>query len=277
MNYEHQSKTSAPSNAPGAKTHHMTISKIAEVTALFWLLKIIATTLGETTGDFIAQTLSLGYVVGLGITGFALVALVLFQVRLDRYHPAAFWAAIVATTTAGTEISDLMDRTFGLGYTTGSVILTAGLLLTLLVWYKRDGNLNVDPIVRKDAEVMFWIAVVFSNSLGTAFGDFLVDNLGLGYMNAALVCTAVIAAVMVAHYTRTMSDIALFWIAFIFTRPFGATFGDFLTKPIAHGGLDLGTYNASFVCLALMTVLVLMTTLRQSRRTLATASAKNEV
>lgn len=277
MNYEHQSKTSAPSNAPGAKTHHMTINKIAEVTALFWLLKIIATTLGETTGDFIAQTLNLGYVVGLGITGFALVALVLFQVRLDRYHPAAFWAAIVATTTAGTEISDLMDRTFGLGYTTGSVILTAGLLLTLLVWYKRDGNLNVDPIVRKDAEVMFWIAVVFSNSLGTAFGDFLVDNLGLGYMNAALVCTAVIAAVMVAHYTRTMSDIALFWIAFIFTRPFGATFGDFLTKPIAHGGLDLGTYNASFVCLALMTVLVLMTTLRQSRRTLATASAKNDV
>lgn len=272
----HRSKESArlqrsKSEAPAEGT----LNKIAAVTALFWVLKIIATTLGETTGDFIAQTLNLGYVAGLGITGVALVALIVFQVRMDKFHPAAFWAAIVATTTAGTEISDMMDRTFGLGYTIGSIILTAGLLLTLLVWYRRDGNLDVDPIVRKDAEVMFWVAVVFSNSLGTAFGDFLVDVAGLSYMSAALVCTAVIAVVLVLHHTKTMNDIALFWIAFIFTRPFGATFGDFLTKPVAHGGLDLGTYNASLVCLALMAGLVFVS-FRRDRAALSAASVSGD-
>ncbi|MEO4044973.1 hypothetical protein AAFN47_25520 [Hoeflea sp. CAU 1731] len=232
------------------------VNKIAEVTILFWILKIIATTLGETTGDFISQTLNLGYVAGLGITGVALVLILAAQIRADRFHPALFWAAIVATTTAGTEVSDLMDRTLGLGYTSGSLILTAGLLITLAVWYMRDGNLKVDPINRKDAELMFWIAVVFSNSLGTAFGDYLVDVAGLGYVNAALVCTGVIGLVLVLHHTKAMNDVILFWVAFIFTRPFGATFGDFLTKPIAHGGLDLGTYNASAICLLLMAVLI---------------------
>jgi uncharacterized membrane-anchored protein len=259
MNFSENSNTRSFAARTEQPSGHGTLNKIAEVTALFWVLKIIATTLGETTGDFIAQTLNLGYVVGLGITGAFLVALIFFQVRADKFHPAAFWAAIVATTTAGTEISDLMDRTLGLGYATGSLVLTAGLLATLLVWYKRDGNLNVDPIIRKDAEIMFWIAVVFSNSLGTAFGDFLVDVAGLGYLSAALVCTAVIVGVLVLHYTKAMNDIALFWIAFIFTRPFGATFGDFLTKPVSHGGLNLGTYNASLVCLVLMTVLIFAT------------------
>ncbi|PHP65230.1 hypothetical protein CSC94_20175 [Zhengella mangrovi] len=249
-----------------------TVTKIAEVTLAFWVMKIIATTLGETTGDFIAQTLNLGYVAGLGITGALLVAVIFFQVRASHFHPALFWAAIVATTTAGTEISDMMDRTLGLGYASGSVILTAGLLATLAVWYWRDGNLSVDPIRRRDAEITFWIAVVFSNSLGTAFGDFLVDNAGLGYVEAALVCTAVIGLVLTLHYTRAMNDIALFWIAFIFTRPFGATFGDFLTKPVSHGGLDLGTYNASLVCLVLMTGIVLAS-VRNHRRQQATIGA----
>jgi len=236
----------------GSKSCAEAVNKIAEVTMTFWIMKIIATTLGETTGDFFAQTLNLGYVSGLGITGAMLIVLIFFQVRASFFHPALFWAAIVATTTAGTEVSDLMDRTLGLGYTGGSLILTAGLLATLAIWYRRDGNLSVDPIRRKDAEIMFWIAVVFSNSLGTAFGDFLVDSIGFGYVEAALICTAVIGVVLTLHYTRVMNDIALFWIAFIFTRPFGATFGDFLTKPVAHGGLDLGTYNASVICLLLM-------------------------
>ncbi len=246
------------------------INKIAEVTAVFWLMKIIATTLGETAGDFISQTLNLGYSAGLGITGALLVAVIFFQVRAKSFHPALFWAAIVATTTAGTEISDMMDRTLGLGYASGSLLLTAGLIATLAVWYKRDGNLSVDPIARTDAEITFWIAVVFSNSLGTAFGDFLVDNLGLGYMDAALICTAIIAAVLILHYTRAMNEIALFWIAFIFTRPFGATFGDFLTKPLAHGGLDLGTYNAAFVCILLMAGIIAATLWREKRERAAT-------
>ena len=189
-----------------------TVNKIAEVTFSFWILKILATTLGESTGDLIAQTLNLGYVAGLAITGAALLVILIAQVRATRYHPLLFWLAIVGTTTAGTEISDMMDRTLGLGYLWGSVILTAGLLISLYVWYRREGNLSVDPITRRDAEIIFWIAVLFSNSLGTAFGDFLVDNLGLGYMAAAALCTAIIAGVMVLHYTRSVNDIALFWI-----------------------------------------------------------------
>lgn len=233
-----------------------TVNKIAEVTALFWMIKIVATTLGETFGDFFSQTLDLGYVIGLGITGALLLTALFFQIRSTRYHPALFWAAIAGTTTFGTEISDLLDRTLHVGYIGGSLILAAGLALTLIVWYRREGSLEVDPITQGRAEILFWVAVVFSNALGTAFGDFLVDVAGLGYGGAALVCTAVIALVLVLHYTRAMNEIALFWIAFIFTRPFGATFGDLLTKPIAKGGLDLGTLNASIVSLVLISGLI---------------------
>jgi uncharacterized membrane-anchored protein len=233
-----------------------TINKVAEVTILFWILKIIATTLGETLGDFIAQTLNLGYVVGLGITGTLLVALLVAQVSAKHFHPALFWAAIVATTTAGTEVSDLIDRTLGIGYLGGSILLAAGLAVTLAIWFRREGNLSVDPIVKTDAEIMFWIAVVFSNSLGTAFGDMLVDVIGLSFWQGALVTSGVIVIVLAMHYTKVVNDIALFWLAFIFTRPFGATFGDLLTKPPAKGGLDLGTYNAAGVCLLLMVGLI---------------------
>lgn len=240
-------------------------NKIAEVTAAFWLMKVVATTLGETTGDFFAQTLNLGYVVGLAITGGLLLAILAMQIRAERFHHALFWAAIVGTTTAGTEISDMMDRTFGLGYAAGAGLLTAGLLATLAVWYWRDGTLAVDPIRRRDAETTFWIAVLFSNSLGTAFGDYLVDNLGLSYLGGAAVCTAVILGVLALHYTRAMNDIALFWVAFVFTRPFGATFGDLLTKPVSHGGLHLGTYNASLVCIAIMGGVVALSMRRDAR------------
>ena len=233
-----------------------TINKIAEVTVLFWILKIIATTLGETLGDFIAQTLNLGYVVGLGITGTLLVILIVVQIRADRFISALFWATIVATTTAGTEVSDLMDRTLGLGYLGGSIVLAGGLAATLAIWYRRDGNLSVDPIVKTDTEIMFWIAVIFSNSLGTAFGDMLVDVIGLSFWQGALVTAGVIASVLALHYKKAVNDIALFWLAFIFTRPFGATFGDLLTKPLNKGGLDLGTYNAAGISLLLMAGLV---------------------
>lgn len=239
------------------------MGKIAEVTAIFWVLKIFATTLGETAGDYLSQTLNLGYVAGLGITGAILALLLTLQIRARSYHPAFFWAAITGTTMAGTEVSDLMDRTLGLGYAAGSAILLAGLLAALVVWYRREGNLSVTGLARPPVEAMFWVAVLFSNSLGTAYGDFLVDNLALGYGMAALVCTVVILAVLVLHHKRLMNDIALFWIAFVFTRPFGATFGDLLTKPLAKGGFDLGTLNASMVCLAAMTMLVFTETRRR--------------
>jgi len=240
-------------------------SKIAEVTAVFWILKVFATTLGETAGDYLSQTLNLGYWAGLAITGAVLAMLLALQIRSREYHPAFFWAAITGTTMAGTEISDLMDRTLGLGYAVGSMILLVGLLVSLLVWFRREGSLSVHGLSRPGVEVMFWIAVLFSNSLGTAYGDFLVDNLALGYFVAALACTAIILGVLFLHHYRLMNDIALFWIAFVFTRPFGATFGDLLTKPVAKGGLFLGTMNASLVCLACMSLLVFAELRRRNR------------
>lgn len=232
------------------------VSKIASVTLAFWLMKILATTLGETAGDFLSMTLGLGYYKGLGITFAALAIVLAFQIGLPKFRPLLFWTAIIATTTAGTEISDFMDRSLGLGYVAGSAILFAGLLATLGLWWNRIGNLKVDPLVRKDAELYFWVAVLFSNSLGTVFGDFLVDDAGLTFIQGALVTAAVILVVAGLHHWRTVSDTGLFWIAFIFTRPFGATFGDLLTKPIENGGLNLPREYASLATLALLLIIL---------------------
>ncbi len=232
--------------------HPSTLNKIAAITLSFWIAKIIATTLGETAGDFLAHTLGLGYVIGLSITGALLVGVLVAQIRSKTYHPAMFWAAIVATTTAGTEISDLMDRTLGLGYVLGSSIIFAGLLGTLTLWYVRKSTLNVDVVNDRETELFFWIAVLFSNSLGTAFGDAIVDALGLSYMQGAMICSAVIGVVLLLHYLTRVNTVFLFWAAFIFTRPFGATFGDLLSKPAAKGGLELGTLETSVVAAALL-------------------------
>jgi uncharacterized membrane-anchored protein len=226
-------------------------------------MKVLATTLGETSGDFISMTLGLGYYAGLGITLAILAIILVIQISLSSYHPTLFWTAIIATTTTGTEISDFMDRSLGLGYGLGSMILVSGLLLVLAIWFLRDNNLSVYPIVRRDAEVCFWVAVLFSNSLGTAFGDFLVDDLGLTFMQGALVTAGVIGIVAALHYLTDLSDDLLFWIAFIFTRPFGATFGDFLTKPLDHGGLNLPRGYASLATLALLLATLYISTRRR--------------
>jgi uncharacterized membrane-anchored protein len=241
-------------------TEAQPVSKVAQVTLAFWVMKVLATTLGETAGDFISMTLGLGYYAGLAITFSMLAVILFFQIAASRFHPALFWTAIIATTTAGTEISDFMDRSLGLGYVLGSVILVAGLATVLAVWYYRDRDLSVYPIVRRDAEVMFWLAVLFSNSLGTAFGDFLVDNVGLTFIEGALVTAGVILVVAALHYLTHLNNVLLFWIAFIFTRPFGATFGDFLTKPIASGGLNLPREYASLITLALLGIVLYFST-----------------
>ncbi len=242
------------------------VSKVPQITLAFWIMKIFATTLGETAGDYISMTLDLGYYAGLAITFSILAAILYFQISRS-FHALLFWVAIIATTTAGTEISDFMDRSLDLGYMWGSVILASGLALTLALWYVRDHSLRVYPIVRTDTEILFWIAVLFSNSLGTAFGDFLVDDGGLTFIQGALVTAGVIAVVAALHYFSRLSDVLLFWIAFVFTRPFGATFGDFLTKPTSQGGLDLPRELASLVTLALLlTVLYLSTRAEQDPR-----------
>jgi uncharacterized membrane-anchored protein len=241
------------------------ISKVAEVTIYFWIMKVLATTLGEMAGDFISMTLGLGYYVGLGITVALLLIILGVQIIARHHHSLLFWTAIIATTTTGTEISDFMDRSLGLGYALGSAILIAGLAAILAIWYFRDHDLSVYPIVRRDAEIIFWVAVLLSNTLGTAFGDFLVDDFGLTFIQGALVTAAVIGVVAALHYFTQLSDVLLFWIAFIFTRPFGATFGDFLTKPLDQGGLNMPRGYASLATLVLMGVVFYLSTLGRAR------------
>lgn len=235
------------------------LNKVAQITIFFWIMKILATTLGETSGDLLSMTLNLGYVVGLFITGCFFAVVLFVQLESKKFHSFIYWAVIVGTTMVGTEISDMMDRTFHLGYTVGSVILFSCLALTLAVWYRREKNLEVFPIYDMRRELFYWVAILFSNSLGTAFGDFLSDNMGLSYVGGALVCAGVIAVVLALHYWTRINQVLLFWIAFVFTRPFGATFGDLLTKPISKGGLNLGTIPATIVTLVLLTGIVLYT------------------
>ncbi|WP_339887541.1 hypothetical protein [uncultured Flavobacterium sp.] len=233
-----------------------TINKVAEITLLFWLMKIVATTLGETLGDFISMTLNLGYSTGIVITGIFFLALLFIQLKATNYKPIIFWLLIIATTTLGTEISDFIDRSLHLGYTYGSLLLFFGLIITLCFWYNKYKNLKVSQIIENKKEIFFWIAVLFSNSLGTAFGDYLGDVIGLSYLQGALLTALIIIIVVLLHYLTKLNEVFLFWLAFVFTRPFGATFGDFLTKPIAKGGLDLGTLQASLVSIFIMVIMI---------------------
>lgn len=234
------------------------LNKVAAISLVFWLMKIVATTLGETLGDFLSMTLNMGYLAALGITTAFFLVVLFIQLKTKRYIPVLFWLVIIATTTLGTEISDFIDRSLHLGYTLGSALLLAGLLLTLLLWYRKYRSLRVFPIYESNKEVYFWIAVLFSNSLGTAFGDYLGDVAGLSYGYGALVTAAIILVVVAVHYFTKINEVLLFWIAFIFTRPFGATFGDLLTKPVDKGGLDLGTLWASLLSVIIMTVLIII-------------------
>ncbi|MGN6670653.1 MAG: COG4705 family protein, partial [Candidatus Nucleicultricaceae bacterium] len=230
--------------------------KIAEVTIYFWILKILATTLGETAGDMFSMTFNMGYIGSFLLTGIILFVILFCQIRAERFYYFLFWGAIIATTTVGTEISDMMDRTFQLGYFWGSLALTSGLLATLAIWYSKEKTLHIYPINQRWPEIMFWVAVLFSNSLGTAFGDFLTDNLQLSYLMGALVTSGVIGIVAFLHYMTKVNETVLFWVAFVFTRPFGATFGDFLTKPHEHAGLSLDRIKSSIILMVLFSIVL---------------------
>lgn len=234
----------------------ISFNKVAQVTILFWIVKVLATTLGETLGDLLSMTLNLGYLISLAITFLAFIIALIVQLKAKKLYPGLYWFVIIGTTTVGTEISDFMDRSLGLGYMIGSLILFIALISTLAIWYKSEGKLTIYPITKYRVELFYWIAILFSNSLGTAFGDFLSDNAGLSYGYGALVTAAVIALVIAIHYFTKVNQILLFWIAFIFTRPFGATFGDLLTKPVGKGGLELGTIPASIITAILIIILV---------------------
>lgn len=241
---------------PTALQQEEIFNKVAAITLLFWILKIVATTLGEMFGDFLSMSLELGYLTSLGITfAFLVVALVL-QLSQKKYVPAIYWLTIVSTTTLGTEISDFMDRSLHLGYALGSLVLVILLLLSLLIWYRKYKNLEVYPISDRTKEAIYWSAILFSNSLGTAFGDFLSDNLGLGYLTGAAITAGIIVLVVLLHYLTKINEVILFWIAFVFTRPFGATFGDFLTKPFKNGGLNFSRGAASLIAAGLMALIL---------------------
>ncbi len=220
-------------------------SKVPEVTLAFWVIKIAATTLGETAGDTVTMTLNWGYLAGTALFLASLVALVSLQITAKRFHPFLYWATIIASTTFGTTMADFADRSLGIGYTGGSSLLLVCLLATLGLWYRSLGSISVDTVSTPKAEIFYWAAITFSQTLGTALGDWMADSTGLGYEGGALVFGAALAVVAAAYCWTNVSRVTLFWTAFILTRPLGATVGDFLDKPINDGGLALSRPLAS--------------------------------
>jgi uncharacterized membrane-anchored protein len=231
-------------------------SKVAAVTLGFWVMKIAATTLGETAGDLLSMTLNLGYVASSAILVTIFAGLLAVQMSARHFHPLLFWSVVLATSTAGTTMSDLIDRTLGLGYATGATLLAACLALVLLAWRLSEKSISVSHIASRRAEGFYWTAVLFSNTLGTALGDFLADDSGLGFTGGALLIGSLIALTALATRIKGMNRVVLFWIAFVLTRPFGATFGDLLTKPMEKGGLGFGAVGSSLVLFTILVTLV---------------------
>lgn len=236
------------------------LKKIPELTALFWIMKICATTLGETAGDLLSMTLNMGYAVSTIILLIFFLATVVIQLSVKRYIPVVYWTVIISTSTVGTTMSDFMDRTLGLGYMSGSIIIASILLITLGVWSITEKSLSVTNVRTLRAEIFYWTAILFSNTLGTALGDFLADDSGLGFSGGAILIGSLLLVILLAHYFTKISSIFLFWAAFVLTRPFGATFGDLLTKTNAQGGLNFGTQGSSLILFFILAALTIYST-----------------
>lgn len=233
-------------------------SKVPEVTLAFWIIKIAATTVGETGGDALSMTEHLGYAVSTAIFATIFIATVSAQVAARSFHPFLYWAVIVATTTAGTTMADYADRSLGIGYVGGSLILFTILMIVLGSWWFAVGSVSVSRITTPKVEIFYWVTILFSNTLGTALGDFLADA-GLGYEGAAVVFAAALALIAAAYFYTKISHALLFWAAFILTRPLGATLGDILTKPHTNGGLNLGRITSSAIIALFMVACILFT------------------
>ncbi|HTT46940.1 MAG TPA: hypothetical protein VMG39_02950 [Pseudolabrys sp.] len=240
-------------------------SKVPEITLTFWLIKIAATTLGETGGDTVTMTLNWGYLAGSALFLAALAGLVALQIAADKFHPVLYWATIIASTTFGTTMADFADRSLGIGYAGGSALLFGCLIAVLALWYGWHGSISVDTVAAPKVEVFYWTAITFSQTLGTALGDWTADSTGLGYEYGALVFAAGLALVAAAYFWTNVSRVMLFWIAFILTRPLGATVGDYLDKPVRHGGLALSRPVASVAIAAFILVCLLVLPQRAGR------------
>jgi uncharacterized membrane-anchored protein len=238
------------------------MSKLPAITFSFWIMKICATTLGETAGDLLSMTLNVGYAVSTIILLSFFFSTAIVQLSTRKYRPVIYWAVILSTSTAGTTMSDFMDRTLGLGYATGSLILVSLLLLTLIVWKLSEKSLSVTNIRSRRGEIFYWTAILFSNTLGTALGDFLADNSGLGFSGGAILIGSLLLVIVLIFFFTNVSHVFLFWAAFVLTRPFGATFGDLLTKTHEKGGLNFGTIGSSIILFSILVVLIVITIYR---------------
>ena len=251
-----------------------TLSKVPEVTLGFWIIKIAATTLGETGGDTVTMTMHLGYLVGTAIFAAILAVAVAAQIASRAFRPFLYWFVIVATTTAGTTLADFLDRSLGIGYVGGSSILLASVLAILFLWRWTQGSVAVETVATPKVEAFYWATIMFSQTLGTALGDWMADSTGLGYQGGALVFAAGIAAVAAVWYWTNVSRVLLFWTAFILTRPLGATVGDFLDKPVAHGGLALSRPLASAVLAVFIVACIIILPQRAGRHPGSQAAAE---
>ena len=240
-------------------------TKVPEVTLIFWIIKIAATTLGETGGDTVTMTLNWDYLAGTALFLCLLIALVAAQIVVKRFHPFLYWATIIASTTFGTTMADFADRSLGIGYTGGSTLLLFCLMTVLGLWYWSERTISVNTVSTPKVEIFYWAAITFSQTLGTALGDWLADTGGLGYEGGALLFGFGLAIVAIAYYWTNISGVGLFWAAFILTRPLGATVGDFLDKPTSHGGLDLSRPIASAVIAVLIVGCILLLPQRAGR------------
>ena len=243
------------------------LSKVPEVTLIFWIIKILATTLGETGGDAVTMSMNLGYLIGTGIFSVIFMAAVVAQISAKKFHPLLYWTTIIATTTVGTTLADFADRSLGIGYAGGSSVLFILLMTSLFVWYRTLGSVAVDTVSSPKSELFYWITIMFSQTLGTALGDWTADSAGLGYGGSAVVFGALLAVIAAAYYWTKISHTALFWAAFILTRPLGAVVGDFLDKPISKGGLSLSRYSASATLLGLIIFFIFVFSHKPAKRT----------
>ena len=239
-------------------------TKVARVTLAFWIMKICATTVGETGGDLLSMTLNIGYAASSLLLLSVFLVTLFLQLRAYKFHPALFWAVILSTSTAGTTMSDYMDRSLGLGYAAGALILIAILVAVLLLWRASTGSIAVNNITDRRTEVFYWMAILASNTLGTALGDYLADSSGLGFAVSNLLISGGIALTVLGYYFTKISRTALFWAAFVLTRPFGATMGDLLTKNPDQGGLGFGTIGSTAVLLTILVALIWMTSRRRA-------------
>jgi uncharacterized membrane-anchored protein len=231
-------------------------TKVPEVTLIFWIIKIAATTVGETGGDAMSMSLNLGYLVGTSIFAVIFFIAVAFQISAGQFRPFLYWTTIIATTTVGTTLADFADRSLGIGYAGGTALLFTLLLMSLFVWHRTLGSISINTVDTPRIEVFYWLTIMFSQTLGTALGDWTADTAGLGYLGGAAVFSALLALIVAAYYLTKISRTLLFWAAFVLTRPLGAVLGDFLDKPLAKGGLALSRYSATAMLLVFIVLCV---------------------